>query len=142
MYSSTDGTLLSAGTFEYKVLLSLTHTHARTHTLTHSHSCLLFRGRGQGECPQFVWWPLRPCNRLQGCAWIVVCVGQPPTTLDIPQKMATTLLPDCPNPVGVLGSKATGEPSYALGSSAFLYVPLLWCWVSFGHGLHMVPMLA
>ena len=34
----------------------------------------------------------------------------------------TTLLPDCPNPSGVLSSKATGEPSYALGMSAHFAV--------------------
>ncbi len=30
----------------------------------------------------------------------------------------TTLLPDYPNPVGIMSSKATGEPSYSLGCSA------------------------
>ena len=34
----------------------------------------------------------------------------------------TTLLPDCPNAVGILGSKATGEPSYSLGCSAHFAV--------------------
>ncbi len=28
-----------------------------------------------------------------------------------------TLIPDCPNPLGILSSKATGEPSLALGAS-------------------------
>ncbi len=30
-----------------------------------------------------------------------------------------TLIPDAPNPLGILSSKATGEPSYALGASAY-----------------------
>jgi hypothetical protein len=34
----------------------------------------------------------------------------------------TTFLPDHPNPAGVLGSKATGEPSFALATSALLAV--------------------
>jgi hypothetical protein len=36
--------------------------------------------------------------------------------------LQTTLLADNPNPVGVLSSKATGEPSYALAISAHFAV--------------------
>lgn len=43
---------------------------------------------------------------------------KPMFPLDIPQQMTVTLIPDAPNPVGILSSKATGEPSLALGASA------------------------
>jgi xanthine dehydrogenase molybdopterin-binding subunit B len=33
-----------------------------------------------------------------------------------------TLIPDAPNPLGILSSKATGEPSYALGATVHFAV--------------------
>jgi hypothetical protein len=42
--------------------------------------------------------------------WVLSCCVQ------------TTLLADNPNPVGVLSSKATGEPSYSLAMSAHFAV--------------------
>lgn len=47
---------------------------------------------------------------------------KPPFALDIPQAMSVTLIPDCPNPIGILGSKATGEPPLALGASVHFAV--------------------
>lgn len=42
---------------------------------------------------------------------------KPPCAYDVPLKFNTTLLKNAPNPLGVLGSKATGEPGVALATS-------------------------
>ena len=47
---------------------------------------------------------------------------KPPFPLDIPQSLNVTMLPDAPNPVGILRSKATGEPPYSLANSAYFAV--------------------
>jgi len=47
---------------------------------------------------------------------------KPPYSLDIPQTMNVTLLPDCPNPIGILSSKATGEPPLSLAASVHLAI--------------------
>lgn len=39
-----------------------------------------------------------------------------PSAYDVPEVLNTTLLRNAPNPLGVLGSKATGEPGVALGT--------------------------
>ena len=38
------------------------------------------------------------------------------------RRAQVTLLKDAPNPVGILRSKATGEPPYSLANSAFFAV--------------------
>lgn len=45
---------------------------------------------------------------------------KPPQSLDIPVKFDVEMLPSHGNPVGVLSSKATGEPPLACASSPFL----------------------
>jgi len=47
---------------------------------------------------------------------------KPPFPLDIPQTFNVTLLADAPNPVGILRSKATGEPPYSLANSVYFAV--------------------
>lgn len=49
---------------------------------------------------------------------------KPPTTKDIPIDWRIHLLPDAPNPVGIRGSKATGEPPTGLAVGALLAVKL------------------
>ena len=44
---------------------------------------------------------------------------KPPASLDIPLELNVSLIPNAPNPVGVLRSKAVGEPPYALSNSVF-----------------------
>ena len=45
---------------------------------------------------------------------------KPPSVHDIPISFNVKLLRDAPNPVGILRSKASGEPPYCLSVSAFL----------------------
>jgi xanthine dehydrogenase/oxidase len=45
---------------------------------------------------------------------------KPPQSLDIPVKFDVEMLPSHGNPVGVLSSKATGEPPLACASAPFL----------------------
>ncbi|KNC55293.1 aldehyde oxidase [Thecamonas trahens ATCC 50062] len=45
---------------------------------------------------------------------------KPPSSRDIPIDMRVELLPDAPNPTGVLSSKASGEPPLTLTVSVFL----------------------
>ncbi|BFZ03639.1 hypothetical protein BsWGS_06678 [Bradybaena similaris] len=47
---------------------------------------------------------------------------KPPTTKDIPIDWRIHLLPDAPNPVGVLSSKAVGEPPIGLAVGALLSI--------------------
>ena len=47
---------------------------------------------------------------------------KPPSALDIPVQLRVELLPNAPNPVGVLSSKASGEPPLTLTSSIFFAV--------------------
>jgi len=47
---------------------------------------------------------------------------KPPTTKDIPIVFNVSLLKDTPNPLGVLNSKASGEPPMALSASVFYAV--------------------
>lgn len=47
---------------------------------------------------------------------------KPPSQLDIPIQFNASLLKDAPNPNGVLRSKASGEPPYALASSVFFAI--------------------
>jgi len=47
---------------------------------------------------------------------------KPPCSHDIPIDFTVSLLKDAPNPLGVLRSKATGEPPYAIANSAFFAV--------------------
>lgn len=42
---------------------------------------------------------------------------KPPSAYDVPETLNIALLKNAPNPVGVLGSKATGEPGVALATS-------------------------
>eukprot|EP00759_Apiculatamorpha_spiralis_P022645 PhF_6_TR26685/c0_g1_i2/m.38861/K00106/XDH; xanthine dehydrogenase/oxidase len=44
---------------------------------------------------------------------------KPPSAFDIPEVFNVTLLRDAPNPVGILGSKASGEPPVSLATSVF-----------------------
>jgi xanthine dehydrogenase/oxidase len=50
---------------------------------------------------------------LNGTTWEY----KPPSAYDLPGVWNTTLLGNAPNPLGVLGSKATGEPGVCLGSA-------------------------
>jgi xanthine dehydrogenase/oxidase len=45
-----------------------------------------------------------------------------PCSTDIPEQLKVTLLPNDRNPQGILNSKATGEPPYALAASTYLAV--------------------
>ncbi|XP_005094220.1 xanthine dehydrogenase [Aplysia californica] len=47
---------------------------------------------------------------------------KPPTTKDIPIDWRIHLMPDAPNPVGILSSKAVGEPPVGLAVSALLAI--------------------
>ncbi|KAG1648953.1 Xanthine dehydrogenase [Nymphon striatum] len=47
---------------------------------------------------------------------------KPPTTKDIPIQFNITLLKNTPNPLGVLGSKATGEPPLCMSSSVLFAI--------------------
>jgi xanthine dehydrogenase/oxidase len=47
---------------------------------------------------------------------------KPPGSLDIPQVLNVTMLKDAPNPVGILSSKASGEPPYALSNAVHFSV--------------------
>merc|ERR1711871_1538853 len=47
---------------------------------------------------------------------------KPPFALDIPEEFKLALLKDNPNPVGILSSKATGEPALSMGAGAHLAV--------------------
>jgi len=42
---------------------------------------------------------------------------KPPSAYDLPEVFNTTLLKNAPNKLGVLSSKATGEPGVAMASS-------------------------
>eukprot|EP00005_Dracoamoeba_jomungandri_P003978 CAMPEP_0174259192 /NCGR_PEP_ID=MMETSP0439-20130205/8049_1 /TAXON_ID=0 /ORGANISM="Stereomyxa ramosa, Strain Chinc5" /LENGTH=1426 /DNA_ID=CAMNT_0015342987 /DNA_START=78 /DNA_END=4358 /DNA_ORIENTATION=+ len=42
---------------------------------------------------------------------------KPPSALDIPIEFNTSLLPNVSNPLGLLGSKASGEPPYCMSAS-------------------------
>ena len=42
---------------------------------------------------------------------------KPPSVLDIPIVFNVTLLPNAPNPVGILSSKASGEPPLCLAAN-------------------------
>jgi len=42
---------------------------------------------------------------------------KPPSAFDIPLDFKVTLMPNLPNPDGVLRSKATGEPPYIIANS-------------------------
>ena len=44
---------------------------------------------------------------------------KPPCSRDIPLKMRVDLLPHAPNPVGVLRSKAVGEPPYTVANTVY-----------------------
>eukprot|EP00475_Leptophrys_vorax_P030213 TRINITY_DN4510_c0_g1_i3.p1 TRINITY_DN4510_c0_g1~~TRINITY_DN4510_c0_g1_i3.p1 ORF type:complete len:720 (-),score=209.85 TRINITY_DN4510_c0_g1_i3:77-2236(-) len=44
---------------------------------------------------------------------------KPPSALDIPIKFNVSLLNNLPNPVGILKSKASGEPPYSLGFAVY-----------------------
>jgi xanthine dehydrogenase molybdopterin-binding subunit B len=45
---------------------------------------------------------------------------KPPSAFDIPLDLNVLLIPKSPNPEGVLGSKATGEPPYMIANSGAL----------------------
>jgi len=47
---------------------------------------------------------------------------KPPSQKDIPIRLNVALLKDAPNPLGVLRSKASGEPPYCFASSVLLSV--------------------
>ena len=47
---------------------------------------------------------------------------KPPSAYDLPEVFNVTLLRNAPNPRGILGSKATGEPAVALGASVVLAI--------------------
>ncbi|GFO33250.1 xanthine dehydrogenase [Plakobranchus ocellatus] len=47
---------------------------------------------------------------------------KPPTSKDIPIDWRVHLLPDTPNPVGIVSSKAVGEPPIGLAMGALLSV--------------------
>jgi len=47
---------------------------------------------------------------------------KPPSTKEIPIEWNVSLLKDCPNPLGVLGSKASGEPPMTLSTSVFFAI--------------------
>jgi xanthine dehydrogenase/oxidase len=47
---------------------------------------------------------------------------KPPCSQDIPVNFTVSLLKDAPNPLGVLRSKAVGEPPYAIANSAYFAV--------------------
>jgi xanthine dehydrogenase/oxidase len=44
---------------------------------------------------------------------------KPPSSQDIPVSFTVNLLKGAPNPLGILRSKAVGEPPYALANSAY-----------------------
>eukprot|EP00042_Codosiga_hollandica_P056153 m.803689 g.803689 ORF g.803689 m.803689 type:complete len:1324 (-) comp59281_c0_seq1:203-4174(-) len=47
---------------------------------------------------------------------------KPPSVLDIPIVFNTTLLPDAPNPLGILSSKASGEPAVCMAANVLFAV--------------------
>eukprot|EP00042_Codosiga_hollandica_P038599 m.315369 g.315369 ORF g.315369 m.315369 type:complete len:237 (+) comp55435_c0_seq3:1990-2700(+) len=47
---------------------------------------------------------------------------KPPSVLDIPIVFNTTLLPNAPNPTGILSSKTSGEPSLCMSANALFAV--------------------
>lgn len=47
---------------------------------------------------------------------------KPPSSMDIPIKFNVSLLDHLPNPIGIMKSKATGEPPYSLAFSVFFAV--------------------
>ena len=47
---------------------------------------------------------------------------KPPASHDIPEDLRTTFFDSKRNPSGVLGSKATGEPSVLMGVSALMAI--------------------
>jgi xanthine dehydrogenase/oxidase len=42
---------------------------------------------------------------------------KPPCAYDVPYTLNTTMLPNAPNPLGVMGSKGSGEPGVCLGTA-------------------------
>ncbi len=47
---------------------------------------------------------------------------KPPSVADIPIVLNVTLVPNAPNPIGFLGSKASGEPPLCMASNVLFAV--------------------
>eukprot|EP01102_Stenamoeba_stenopodia_P002690 TRINITY_DN12548_c0_g1_i1.p1 TRINITY_DN12548_c0_g1~~TRINITY_DN12548_c0_g1_i1.p1 ORF type:complete len:482 (-),score=124.30 TRINITY_DN12548_c0_g1_i1:168-1613(-) len=76
------------------------------------------QGIGYFLTEEIVYDPTNPGVLLTNGTWEY----KPPSTTDIPIDLRLTLLKDAPNPLGVVNSKASGEPPMTLASSVFFAV--------------------